>query len=514
MKNDLFLSLLYALDIPYTEEFSEERFQEHPYHDSLLGISLLLKEYGVPNQGLRLDNKNDICRISPPFVAQVSGNLVVVTRVTPKQVTYVSFGESFTVLLERFLSMWSGIALLPFPDEDSGEPDYQKHRAQQSAGKLKKRLIWIFVVLLVALLFGGIHDERPWLRGVLLLLNGCGLAATVMLEMQVLNIENRLSERLCSMFHKSSCNQVLETPGARILWGITWTEAGYAFFMVNGLVILLLPSLIPVLSAVSVCALPYTFWSVWYQKFKAGSWCPLCLSVQLLFWLQFLVFLFSGTYRTLAFNRYFGVGLIGLGLGYLLTVLVLNRVFAIYRKSRLCTMWKYAFRNITLRHEVFHALLSEQKVYDTDSSLRSSILLGDPSSPHRITVFSNPYCNPCAGMHARLGNLIRNGWCVRYQLTSFGPEYEEAGIRLISVWLHYGAEKAEQAFDEWYAGGKSLGIGFFQKYPVGDLTAAKAEYERHRAWQQHTRLSSTPTILLEGRILPPEYKVEDLLQLV
>lgn len=132
MKYNLFLSLLDALDIPYTEEFSEERFQEHPYHDSLLGISLLLKEYGVSNQDLRLDNKSDIRRIPLPFVAQVSGNLVVVTRVTPEQVTYVSFGESFTIPLERFLSMWSGIALLPFPDEDSGEPDYQKHRAQQS----------------------------------------------------------------------------------------------------------------------------------------------------------------------------------------------------------------------------------------------------------------------------------------------------------------------------------------------------------------------------------------------
>ena len=39
------------------------------------------------------------------------------------------------------------------------------------------------------------------------------------------------------------------------------------------------------------------------------------------------------------------------------------------------------------------------------------------------------------------------------------------------------------------------------------------EWRRHSQWRQKTKLFSTPTILLNGYILPKEYNLEDIVEL-
>ena len=59
-------------------------------------------------------------------------------------------------------------------------------------------------------------------------------------------------------------------------------------------VLLIFPQYINLLALCNLICLPFSFWSVWYQNFRAHAWCTLCLCVQSMLWLLFFCYLFGG----------------------------------------------------------------------------------------------------------------------------------------------------------------------------------------------------------------------------
>lgn len=513
MEENLFVCLLESLRIPYTQPFANRLFEETPHKYSLFGLSRMLGTYGIPSEGLRLSDKKQLADIPPPFIAQVSNDLGVVTQISEQSVTYIVQGKLTRSAYDRFLEISSGVVLVPYPDADSGEPDLALHRREQCVQRVKVAGVWVCALLLF---LPAVHSGNSVFRFVpfvLLLLEGAGLWVSVLLLLHQLAVRNRSSERLCNLFHYDSCNSVLDSPASRWLGGISWSETGFAFFGVNLLLLLVHPSSIPVLGAMHACALPYCVWSLWYQRFRAHSWCPLCLLVLSLLVLQFLCCLFGGVFPGSLFDMSFLVDWVFVGLAYAGSALALNLLLPLYGRLRQAADWKYAFRTLKFRKDVFETLLHHQLRYDAGSET-STLVFGNPDAYYQITVFSNPYCNPCARMHQRLHALPESDFCFRYVFTSFGPAYEEAGRLLIAVYRKYGPERALPIYDEWYAGGKSRQSRFFDAYGLNaDAEDVLKEYKRHTEWQERTRLSSTPTLLVNGYLLPSDYQLEDLAEL-
>ena len=92
---------------------------------------------------------------------------------------------------------------------------------------------------------------------------------------------------------------MLET-GASSFFGIfSWSEVGLTYFSVSLLSILMFPASIIYVAACNVCCLPFTVWSIWYQRFRAKAWCTLCVSVQCTLWLLFFSYLAGGWLKDL-----------------------------------------------------------------------------------------------------------------------------------------------------------------------------------------------------------------------
>jgi len=67
-------------------------------------------------------------------------------------------------------------------------------------------------------------------------------------------------------------------------FGISWSEVGF-FYFATTLLFLLIPgfdflSKATVISVANLAAVPYVFFSIYYQWKVARQWCPLCLTVQ------------------------------------------------------------------------------------------------------------------------------------------------------------------------------------------------------------------------------------------
>ena len=168
--------------------------------------------------------------------------------------------------------------------------------------------------------------------------------------------------------------------------------------------------------------------------------------------------------------------------------------------------------SIKANEEIFTTLLQKQPHYEV-SRETSAIFLGNTESDLLITVLTNPHCNPCARMHARIENLLKQApnLGIQYIFSSFNEELEYSSRFLTAIYLNEGGGKAQEIFSEWFESGKLQKEEFFQKYQTNsDSPAIEIECAKHKMWREQTKIGATPTILVNGHKLPDQYKIEDL----
>ena len=78
------------LEVKYSESFTDQYFNEHPYRYNLLGLSKMLTDYGVENGVTQIiDKEQDISEIVTLFIAQFGGVFVTVYKVESTQVSFI-----------------------------------------------------------------------------------------------------------------------------------------------------------------------------------------------------------------------------------------------------------------------------------------------------------------------------------------------------------------------------------------------------------------------------------------
>ena len=286
----LFSDFLEQLGVPHTVGYSDSRFASMPFK-SVFGLSKLLEEYGVPNEGVKISDKEEIKKLSVPFLAQTPEGFVIVTKVDKCQVEYISQGVDEEVAYNTFVEAWTGMALLAYPKPEAMEPGYMAHAGKVFVSDVKKWVLWCCVAALFLYLFitNGIYADVSTF--VLTLLNIAGLGFTYLLLQKSRNIHSPVADRVCGIVQEGGCDHVLETKASSFFGIFSWSEVGFAYFTVSLVALLVFPDDICYLGAINVCCLPFSFWSVWYQKFKVKAWCTLCLSVQAILWLSFFCYL-------------------------------------------------------------------------------------------------------------------------------------------------------------------------------------------------------------------------------
>ena len=129
---NIFTAYLKLLKVKHTKSFSRKYFNEHPNKYDLYGLSSMLTDYGIDNEGLRLDNKQEnLPLLDAPFIAYSGNDFVVVSKNTPQKIDYIWRNKTISVTVDEFLKIWSGVVLLAEANVNSGEPDYWLHRKKE-----------------------------------------------------------------------------------------------------------------------------------------------------------------------------------------------------------------------------------------------------------------------------------------------------------------------------------------------------------------------------------------------
>lgn len=323
----IFSRFLAQLDVPHTAAWSDKAFKNMTFQ-SLYGFSHLLSEYGVPNKGVKFSDKEALTKLTVPFLAQLNnGVFVIVTQIDKDrgEISYDSRGEHLKISLSDFLKAWNGFALLAFPNAESREPEYASHCFTLALLTLARYLLYLSGAALFGFFFiwNGLYSHISTI--LLMLFNCAGLYFSWLLVQKSLNIHTAAADKVCGALEKGGCDSIMELKVSKLFGVFSWSEIGFGYFFTSLCVSLLFPAMLPYLALFNVCCLPYTVWSIWYQKFRARHWCTLCVGVQTTLWALFFSYL-GGGFFIHAFPLRWSVAI--LLCAYIFVVLLLNQIIS------------------------------------------------------------------------------------------------------------------------------------------------------------------------------------------
>ncbi len=329
----IFSDFLTALGVPHTQWYSDAQFDAMTFK-SLFGLSKLLQGYGIDGEALEVPDKNAaLDALTVPYLAYLPGNFVIVTATDDSSVTYLDGTADAPSIKSRedFCKDWSGIVFVAYPTEKSTEPYYASHRFTELGNRAKKwvlgaALAFVFVYLFVS---GGIAAH--WSTVLLTIINLGGLYVTYELLLKSLGIHSERGDAICGVLDRNGCHKVLNTAASKFFGLFGWSEVGFAYFGVSLAALLAFPQHIGDLALINACCCPFSFWSVWYQKYRAKAWCTLCLITQALLWLSLACYIFGGWFRH-AFPT--GISFFVLGAAYVIVLLGINALMPFFNKNR------------------------------------------------------------------------------------------------------------------------------------------------------------------------------------
>jgi ABC-type bacteriocin/lantibiotic exporters, contain an N-terminal double-glycine peptidase domain len=508
VNQNIFITFLQLLGVKHTEDFSNKYYNEHPNKYNLLGLSQMLSDYKIENTGVRIqDVDNGLFQLEVPFIAHVGGDFVVVSNNSTEKIIYYWKGKKIEATIEQFNKVWSGVILVAEPSEQSIEPKYHVNQKKELINDCKYWLLFVFIFLFFVL---GYIDNGHWKNyGISLafIFNFIGIYICYLLVLKQINIQSVYADKICSLFKQNDCNNILETNASKLFGFVSWSEIGLGFFLSNMLIITFFPIYINYSIILNICALPYTVWSVWHQG-KTRQWCPLCLIIQLIIWLLFIANYISGV---MYIPRFTLKEVLSVGCLYFIPFITINILLPLISKGKMEEQITQEINSLKATNEIFLTLLMKQPYSKTDKSI-SKILLGNPCSEILITILTNPHCEPCAKLHARVENFLEetnDKFCIQYVFSSFSEKIGSSSEFLIQTYLSNDLETTMKIYHNWFVSEKYEREAIFEKYHF-DKNNTSPEYDKHKQWVRQSGFLTTPTILVNGYKLPENYKIEDL----
>lgn len=506
-------SFLSILEIGYTKYFAVTLYLEHPHKYNMYGLQKMLNVYGVKTLGVRVDTK-DLSKLTYPCILHTYSDFFVGLECNAGTIKFLHQGKETILSHDAFQQIWTGNALVVEETTEAVEPDYKRHQRHELVSMVKIYGTPVMLMLAVAIGIANHLKNMSIADTIYMVLSLLGGGICIMLMEKQLFGNSRYGDKVCSLFHHADCNSILDGPRAKIC-GISWSEIGLGYFAANTLLQSLFPASFSFMTAINWLSMLFALWSIYYQWRVAKSWCVLCIMVQIIIWGMGVTAIFlCTTGASLTFDiadcllsiLVFAVGIMTVHLFASARVKEEQRIYIVQR-----------YRALKANDIVAKNLIESGDYHETTLD-DSSIIFGNPKAKMRITILSNPHCNPCSRMHRQVERLLlmsKNEICIQYIFSSFNEELEDSSRYLIFCYNNHHKDEALSKFALWYEKEKFDYERIIQKnYILIHTETIEQEMEKHRKWCERTALSATPTVLVNGHIIPREYELNDLAMIV
>ena len=517
------------LNVKITETSLIKDLLEHPDYPSLLSTSDVFKNYGIDNLSIKTTVEN-LSKLPLPFIAQVKGTKIggqlfaVVTGIGTDTITWYNpeSKKAETITNADFAGIFTGYVQLAEVGEPAREKDYEQKRKKEKT----RYFITSTIALAIPLLTVVIAAVSFWQTGfresifpvTFTVLTLVGVVVGALLLLYEVDQYNPTLQKVCHAGKNTNCAAILNSNASKI-FGISWAAIGFTYFA--GLLFALLsggivsPDFLFIASWLNVFVLPYIIYSIYYQWRIARQWCPMCLAVQGVLFLQFITASAGGFQTIISIEDVALTSLFTVAVCFIIPFFAVLLLLPALEKAKESNQNKISLQRLKHNPQIFDALLAKQKQITT-SAEGLGITLGNPNSKYKLTKVCNPYCGPCANAHPIISELMHNNPELQLQVI-FTASPEEGDSRnapvkhLLAITEKGDALLTEQALDDWYLAEKKDYDAFANKYPMnGELKLQTEKVKAMHDWCKDVDIQFTPTFFINGQQLPEMYNLADL----
>jgi uncharacterized membrane protein len=514
--------LINELQVPVTNQSIEEEIAKHPAYRSMLAISDLLNSWRIPNAAYQLSFDELVsAEVPAPFIAHFSkgGGFVLIDHLDDKHaIVSNERWNKHSLTIDEFKDKYAGSILIAEKDETSGEDNYAKKQRKERLEAIRVPFVVsgaIAIVIAILLLNQSNTASFAWHTILLLFFKTAGLVTSILLLIQSIDTNNPLIQKLCGGDSNKDCNAILSSKAAKLTEELSWSEIGFFYFAGTWLTLLFNSNnigLMQMLAILNIVALPYTFYSIYYQWRVAKQWCRFCCAIQALLWLEFFALLPSLQ------NGIQAPGLKELGALFIcMTIPVLAWVFVkpYLQLSKQIQPLKQQLRTFKYNTDLFQKMLNDEVKYALPAE-GDSLIIGNREAEHIITMVSNPYCQPCSKAHKKLEEWLSSRDDIKLQVvfsvhsTDESDKKTQVASHLMSLQAGRDDISLKHALDDWYEQKQKDYDAWANIHPVKSKTNNTRALEMQKNWCKTTEVNSTPTIFINGRKLPKPYQTEDI----
>ena len=516
---------LHCLHVPVTKERLRNLISEQLYHGSLRTIKEVLSDLNIESQAYQFEQE-DINIIECPIIVHFKdlyNKFVVVVDIQEDHIKYYDPITNNYIIekMSLFFEKWTGTVLIPFTDEQSGDPDYSKHLKEE---REKKNVnIWIFmgismgfIILLVQTIISHPLNWMLWLSIFAIKI----IALTVV--SQIVKIELGESNTLIANICKTTdCNNVLNSKASKLFSWLTMGDMGMIYFGSGTFLLIMasflndITSIVCLLFFLNLFTLPYTLFSVSYQRFVLKSWCPFCLTVMGLLWTEF--FLGLTVDWTVVFPLSIHLLLLVGFTGIIITVcwLVLKKIlYAIVTANSL----KLYTNKIKKDTKLFNAFLSTQNSIPEFTS-SSEIFLGNENAKNIFIAVISMNCHACVDLYRSIQRFLMfhseelkvilrfkpsglDNQVIDYILTCNINNMKEMALKILEDW--YNIENRD--FNKWK-----------KKFDLDNMVVSNDAIQLRNDylnWLLSFDISGMPVMILNNKPVPFYYTFDDVIYLL
>lgn len=509
----IIIELFKSYNLLFTKKHFVKYFNE--FNNSFVHISNSLDEYGIRNVAVKATTK-EIFNISIPAIAQCSREVhqfyVLIKSVGKDDITIFDSEQGLLRLtLDEFGSIFKGNVLLLDINELSGEKEYHKNKKKEST-HLYENVIIIFLLSLVSISAFLISENL--IRASLLLALILGLLISIaLLSKDLGGLKNNLLLKFCSLGKELDCDVVTKSSAGKVFEKLSWAEVGFFYFAGSTLSVFFSfllnnNNILNILILLNASALPYTIFSVYYQKQIAKKWCPLCLAIQVMLILEFLLLFFNvGFILQISLNIQVVSSLI-FSFGLPISIWLLIRF--VFENSKEKAIMAYNLKQFKTDSYLFKLFLENQPITRIDK-FSDEIVLGNHDATLEIVMITNPFCASCGVAHKEL-----HAWTNYFSediriIFRFFPSFEpnsKTNKLINDFFFLYQSNRFSEAFESWYENPNYE--KWSKKYATQMIPNIDKVLDDQMNWCLQSNIKQTPAFFINGRELSSPYNYEDL----
>ncbi|MFD3293431.1 vitamin K epoxide reductase family protein [Aquirufa sp. KTFRIE-69F] len=496
-----------------TTSIFRKNIKKQPNYPSIECLISTLDELKIGNITVKLQAEQ-LPKIYFPAIAQIQKDeeivFIILRGIENDEVLIYDTDEGTkTIFLDELVKTWTGIIILLSIDESSIEPNFRKNRNNERIQTFEKGITYLVISLFF---LAGLYCCRTLFDKLLWLMYSVGLTVAVLLLFNEFGEESETVQNICSLTsisnqNSTGCKVVTQSKASKIFNWISWSEIGL-FYYSGSLLTLIVSFVYPItqlLSVIHLFSIIYFFWSVYYQWRVVKQWCTLCMLIQIISVLIFVIFLLSRTYdriNEITLNDFYSI-VIPFSIPMALWFIIKHR----WLESIKSLDFEKDLMNWTMNFDLFLAVLQKQP-YTEIGRFSNEITIGNFQSSITLTMISNPLCKACAEAHKEVIELADYFVDELHVIIRFMGVNSDGQHVINHFYSFEGPENTLGVVEDWY---KTKDLKKWnEKYPNFSQIHEQPETKEMEKWISSLNVEHTPTFFINGKQIIQPYSIYNL----